>query len=314
MGTNEQTADERSVPAYCFSDGSHASQDKDLHPNLSESENSHPLGTNSEDTSQSRDLPSEANAVSHVPNLPHGDNCGLSPSEHSGVGGRSTDSELEKVILLTESCKQNSIKDVCVANEKQSPDNEFDDPECTEDALNVQKDADHTRVTKSSDSFLTNLIKRSFKINNGTRNGRARVYVNGFPISDRAVRKAEKLAGAICPGDYWYDYRAGFWGVMGRPCSGMIPPHIPEFNYPMPTNCAGGNTGIFVNGRELDQKDLDLLVARGLSDSPGRSYIVENSGKVSDEATGEELYDLGKLAPTVEKMRRGFGMRVPRVI
>ena len=113
---------------------------------------------------------------------------------------------------------------------------------------------------------------------------------------------------------------------MGRPCLGMIPvraavmyfvhfciiyrgdqsskcifclqPYIPEFNYPMPKNCAGGNTSVFVNGRELHQKDLDLLVTRGLSDSPGRSYVVENSGKVSDEVSGEELYGLGKLAPT----------------
>lgn len=113
---------------------------------------------------------------------------------------------------------------------------------------------------------------------------------------------------------------------MGRPCLGMIPvraascicfisssctliikaqsayfclqPYIPEFNYPMPKNCGGGNTSVFVNGRELHQKDLDLLVTRGLSDSPGRSYVVENSGKVSDELSGEELYCLGKLAPT----------------
>ncbi|XP_062179031.1 uncharacterized protein LOC133883675 [Phragmites australis] len=314
METNEHTADERSVPAYCFSVGSHESQENDLHSNLSEPENNHtPVGTNSEDTSQSRNLPSEANVASHVPSLPHRDHCGFSPSGHSGVGSRSTHSEPERVILLTESCKQNSVKDVCVATEMQSPDNESNDPEYTQDALNVPQEAAHIRVTKAGDSFLTSLIKRSFKINNGMRNGRARVFINGFPISDRAVRKAEKLAGTVCPGDYWYDYRAGFWGVMGQPCFGMIPPYIPEFNYPMPKNCAGGNTGISINGRELHQKDLDLLVARGLSDSPGRSYIVENSGKVSDETTGEELYGLGKLAPTVEKMRRGFGMRVPRV-
>ena len=113
---------------------------------------------------------------------------------------------------------------------------------------------------------------------------------------------------------------------MGRPCLGMIPvraavmyfvhfciiyrgdqsskcifclqPYIPEFNYPMPKNCAGGNTGVFINGRELHQKDLDLLVGRGLPDSPDRSYRVEISGKVSDEVSGEELYCLGKLAPT----------------
>jgi hypothetical protein len=85
----------------------------------------------------------------------------------------------------------------------QSPNNEFDVPEYTDDTLNTQQDTDHPRATKANDSFLTNLIKRSFKINNGMRNGRARVYVNGFPISDRAVRKAEKLAGSICSGNYW---------------------------------------------------------------------------------------------------------------
>ncbi|GJN34337.1 hypothetical protein PR202_gb22987 [Eleusine coracana subsp. coracana] len=300
MGTNERaTPDERSVPAYCFSVGSHESQEKDLHSNLSESENNHsPQETNSVDTSRSRDLHPEANAVPGVPSLPHHENCGFSPSDGSGVGSRSSNSEPEKVILLTESCKQNSVRDVCIANEKQSPYNESHDSEYTKDPINMRQDASQIRGTKAGDSFLTNLIKKSFKMNNGTRNGRAKVFVNGFPISDRAVRKAEKLSGAIYPGDYWYDYRAGFWGVMGRPCLGMIPPYIPEFNYPMPKNCAGGNTGVFVNGRELHQKDLDLLVARGLADSPGRSYIVENSGKVSDEGTGEELYGLGKLAPT----------------
>ncbi|XP_066370802.1 uncharacterized protein [Miscanthus floridulus] len=315
MGTDGQTPDNRSIPAYRFSVGSPASQEKDLHSNLSESENNHtPLATDSEGTCHSRDLPPEDSAVSHVPNLPHRSHSGSSPSEHSGVGSRSTHSEPEKVILLTESSKQNSVKGICVSNKMQSPNNEFDVPEYTDDTLNAQQDTEHSRATKSSDSFLTNLIKRSFKINNGMRNGRARVYVNGFPISDSAVRKAEKLAGSICPGNYWYDYHAGFWGVMGRPCLGMIPPYIPEFNFPMPKNCAGGNTGVFVNGRELHQKDLDLLVTRGLSDSPGRSYVVENSGKVSDEVSGEELYGLGKLAPTVEKMGRGFGMRVPRFI
>lgn len=308
-------ADERLLPPYSFSVGSHQSQEKDKHSNSGESDSKHtPIGTNSEDSPQSNDLPAEDNVISRTPSLPHRDHSGLSPSEGSGIGSRSTRSEHEKVVLLTESCKQNSIKDVCVANEMQSSDNELDDPDDTQNMLNVVQDSGHPRNTKVSDSFLTNLIKKSFRMNNGTQNGRSRVFINGFPIPDRAVRKAEKLAGAIYPGDYWYDYRAGFWGVVGQPCLGMIPPYIPEFNYPMPKKCGGGNTGIYINGRELHQKDLDLLVSRGLSDSPERSYIVENSGKVTDEASGEELYGLGKLAPTVEKLRRGFGMRVPKLI
>jgi hypothetical protein len=142
--------------------------------------------------------------VSHVPSLPHCDQYGFSPSDGSGVGSRSTHSETEKVILLTESCKQISVRDVRVASETQSPHNESDGPECAKDALNVPPDADHTRSTKAGNSFLTNLIRKSFKMNNGTRNGIEKVFVNVFPISDRVVRKAEKVAGSIGPGDYWY--------------------------------------------------------------------------------------------------------------
>ena len=66
----------------------------------------------------------------------------------------------------------------------------------------------------------------------------------------------------------------------------------------MPENCAGGSTGVFVNGRELHQKDFDLLASRGLPTERDRSYIVEISGRVLDEDTREELDSLGKLAPT----------------
>jgi hypothetical protein len=200
MGTNEHaTADDSSVPAYCFSVGSHESEEKDLHSN-----NHSPQEAKSENTSQSRDLHPEAIVVSHVPSLPHYDQYGFSPSDGSGVGSRSTHSEPEKVILLTESCKQNSVRDVRVASETQLPYNESDGPECAKDALNVPPDAGQNRSTKAGNSFLTNLIRKSFKMNNGTRNGREKVFVNGFPISDRVVRKAKKLAGSICPGDYWY--------------------------------------------------------------------------------------------------------------
>lgn len=75
-------------------------------------------------------------------------------------------------------------------------------------------------------------------------------------------------------------------------------PFIQEFNYPISKNCAGGNTGVLVNGRELHHKDLALLVRRGLPTTAGRSYVLEFSGNVFDEVSGEELGNLGKLAPT----------------
>jgi hypothetical protein len=78
----------------------------------------------------------------------------------------------------------------------------------------------------------------------------------------------------------------------------VLQPFIREFNYPMARNCAGGDTAVLINGRELHQRDLDLLVGRGLPRISGKSYSVEISGNITDEATGKKLRSLGKLAPT----------------
>lgn len=178
----------------------------------------------------------------------------------------------------------------------------------------AEVDEIQSSVGKNGDSsFFTGFLKKGLKdlslFNQSVDS--AKVYINGHPISERALRKSEKKVGPVGPGSYWYDYRAGFWGVFGQECRGIIPPFIKEFNYPMPKNCAGGSTGVFVNGRELHQKDFDLLVGRGLPRIPGKSYSVEISGSVIDDTTGTKLRGLGKLAPTIEKMKRGFGMHVP---
>ncbi|KAL0397982.1 UNVERIFIED_CONTAM: protein trichome birefringence-like 25 [Sesamum calycinum] len=169
----------------------------------------------------------------------------------------------------------------------------------TFDSGEASREGDRLRVSRAADSFYT---KKSSKDSNRStepsEQDKANVTVNGHLIPDRLIKKAEKLAGPIHPGNYWYDFRAGFWGAMGGPCLGIIPPFIEEFNYPMPEHCGGGNTHIFVNGRELNQKDLNLLGSRGLPTERDKSYIIEISGRVLDEDTGEELQSLGKLAPT----------------
>ncbi|KAL8201027.1 hypothetical protein R6Q57_012366 [Mikania cordata] len=205
-----------------------------------------------------------------------------------------------------------SLKDTLVATEIDVPLTEY---------LNcdVGKEDDHLKNKKAGhESFFAGLIKKRIKdfsrSSSVVEKGRSDVVVNGQLLTDRAIKKAEKLAGPIHPGEYWYDSLAGFWGVMNQPCLGIIPPFIEEFNHPMPKTCAAGNTRVFVNGRELNQKDLDLLVGRGLPTTKDRSYIIDISGKVVDEETGEELDALGRLAPTVERVKHGFGMKVPKVV
>ncbi|KAJ7962534.1 Extra-large G-like protein [Quillaja saponaria] len=233
-----------------------------------------------------------------------------------GKGNRSSRSEQEKVKINKVTSRQNSLKEAAVATEMEVSFNDYTNTGVSQDSGDTSRENDQPRSNKGSESFFAN-IKKSFKdfsrSNQVGERGKSSVTVNGHIIPDRVLKKAEKLAGPIQPGEYWYDIRAGFWGVMGGPCLGIIPPFIEEFDNPMPENCASGNTGVFVNGRELHKKDLDLLGSRGLPSERDRSYIIEISGRVLDEDTGEELDSLGKLAPTVEKVKHGFGMKVRRV-
>ncbi|KAJ7529045.1 hypothetical protein O6H91_15G031900 [Diphasiastrum complanatum] len=163
---------------------------------------------------------------------------------------------------------------------------------------------------------VKNLLRGRKKDSSKDNHGRAniiprKVIVNGNAISYRQVKKAEEAAGPIHPGSYWYDFRAGFWGVIGGPCIGIVAPFIEEFDYPLSRECSGGNTGVLVNGRELHHIDFDKLVLRGLPSTSGKAYKVEIDGRVIDEASGEELRGLGRLAPSIERRGCGYGMFLP---
>ncbi|GJP30978.1 hypothetical protein CLOM_g7537 [Closterium sp. NIES-68] len=124
---------------------------------------------------------------------------------------------------------------------------------------------------------------------------RRKVYVNGQPVPDKLVFLAERRIGTIEPGSYWYDCRAGFWGPVGGPAYGVTPAFMREFGMqPMQSDCSGGKTKVFVNGRELHKKDLATLQKRGFPDTPGVRYTLDADGTVCNEA-GRHLFAMGKL-------------------
>ncbi|XP_022895846.1 protein ENHANCED DISEASE RESISTANCE 4-like isoform X1 [Olea europaea var. sylvestris] len=237
-------------------------------------------------------------------------------ANHFGDRNISVRSERDKPLPNKSTTWENSMKDSSSATEIDISSNEYANTGTSLDSGDASRESDRLRRNRAAESFFAGIIKKSFKEFNRSNQTveleKANVTVNGHLIPDRLIKKAEKLAGPIQPGHYWYDFRAGFWGAIGGPCLGIIPPFIEEFNYPMPEECAGGKTRVFVNGRELHQKDMNLLGSRGLPTDRDKSYIIELSGRVLDEDTGEELESLGKLAPTVEKAKRGFGMRVSK--
>jgi hypothetical protein len=105
---------------------------------------------------------------------------------------------------------------------------------------------------------------------------RRAVYVNSVRISDHDVESMEKAWNAtVGDGRYWYDPACGAWGLEGGPCAGFIQAGI-ACGGPLLPNASAGDTGVFINGRELHRLDVAALRRFGPV-FPGR-YWVDSSG------------------------------------
>lgn len=112
----------------------------------------------------------------------------------------------ERTILDRSTSRQNSIKDVSMAVEMDVSTNEFVHSGVSVESNQSSKEENLSKSYKGGQSFM-GFIKRSLgelsRSHQSSENGRSNVFVNGRAIPDRVVRKAEKLAGSIQPGDYW---------------------------------------------------------------------------------------------------------------
>ncbi len=86
------------------------------------------------------------------------------------------------------------------------------------------------------------------------------VVVNRVRLSDQQVQAFERQWRLqVRDGNYWYDKVSGAWGMDGGPTGGWIMPGL-ELGGPLPADASRGNTGVFINGRELHQLDVAALM------------------------------------------------------
>lgn len=89
-----------------------------------------------------------------------------------------------------------------------------------------------------------------------------RITINGRRLTvDQEVRleRIELYYDVRIPdNDYWYDNRSGAAGFWHGPAVAALPAGL-RLGGPMPPDCSGGNTGVFVNGRELHAVDVANL-------------------------------------------------------
>jgi hypothetical protein len=80
------------------------------------------------------------------------------------------------------------------------------------------------------------------------------VFINGRQLTPQQMQEIRATYGfAAPPGRYWYDARSGLFGLMGWEAAGFMHPGH-DFG-PLPANASKGNTGVFINGREINMAE-----------------------------------------------------------
>ncbi len=130
------------------------------------------------------------------------------------------------------------------------------------------------------------------------------VVINGVRLSEQKVRALEGQYGVSIPeGNYWYDKICGAWGHVGGPTVGYVLPGLAIGGRLRP-DASNGNTGVFVNGRELhfqEVRELRLLVGIVY---PGR-YWLDTQGNYGFEG-GPALGNLKAIAQRTGVRREGI--------
>jgi hypothetical protein len=86
------------------------------------------------------------------------------------------------------------------------------------------------------------------------------VVVNRVRVSEPDLRGFEqRWQTTIREGNYWYDRLTGAWGLEGGPTSGWIASGL-DMGGPLRADASNGNTGVFINGRELHLMDVQALM------------------------------------------------------
>ncbi len=121
----------------------------------------------------------------------------------------------------------------------------------------------------------------------------ALIIINGVALNETQIASLTKLYGkAPVPGNYWYDNRSGFQGVVGQGTAVQLASGL-NFGT-LRRDASSGTTGVLVNGRELPQTELAFFVGLIGTINPG-SYWLDANGNMGIEGNNTALVNLGAV-------------------
>jgi hypothetical protein len=133
----------------------------------------------------------------------------------------------------------------------------------------------------------------------------AETVINGRAMTEQQRAEFRSIYGVWPrPGNYWYDARCGLWGFEGREAGGIL---LPGHDFgPLSPYASRGNTGVFINGRQLNM--VEVMYFAQLVGAPiprGRGWL-DAAGNFGYEGVP---YPLGNLLVLAQRSRAGSGGR-----
>jgi hypothetical protein len=130
------------------------------------------------------------------------------------------------------------------------------------------------------------------------------VVINNKALTEEQIAKIEQTYGIKpLPGNYWYDAKSGLYGVVGYQAYGFM---LPNHNFGnMDRNASNGNTGVFVNGREIPMSEYTVWSSMvGSWIQPG-AYWLDHTGNAGYEGNPIPVINLYQAAQ--QRAYRGGG-------
>jgi hypothetical protein len=152
----------------------------------------------------------------------------------------------------------------------------------------------------------------------GERENDARTTTNGasqstgIVINDReltAQQVQELVAIYRFPppkGTFWYDSRSGLYGMQGREAAGYIRPGH-DFG-PLSPRASNGDTGVFINGREINQQELAFLqILFNGQVQRGRAWLDGTTWNIGVEGSPIPIANLALALQAAQRQARSGG-------